>query len=218
MNTFAIFLFFFFFRGQPSCVNDKQKTCSGHASEPKSIMKTAESNSNFSIQPSAMVPVPMESSTVQSATPCNAPPTEGEALPWGPEVIHQDTFESQGEISTFTPLACSSPLPDASEGEEKENQTEGFRSERAFISEHSITGWQKKSKRPSKRRRIGRRAPQFNHAQHTVSRPRSGDRQQSTLNEGSWEQQKQSFNQVIEIFFPQENISSPKSFLYIKKS
>ena len=132
-------------------------------------MEGGESNSNFSIAPS----------TATSRA-------EGEALPWGAEVIHQNTFESQDEISTFMPLACSSPKPNVSEGEEP------------FIFENSLTGRQKKCLRVSKRRRIGRQA------YHPFSTPRGRDGERVRLDEGAWEQQKESFNEVngnVSFFF-----------------
>ena len=207
-------------------VYDERKACRGYTSEPESAMKSGESASNFSMQPSAIVPpssaVSAATATAlqfapcdaQSATPGDAQHIEGEAQPWLVEAIHQDTFESQGEIPAFMPLVCSSPRPDASEGEEAENPTEGDKSERAFIFEHSITGRQEGSRRISKRRRVGRRPSQFSHAHHPVSRSRSREAAQVTLGDGGWEQQKDSFNQVIEfIFFSQENF-----FYFLKKT
>ena len=144
-------------------------------------MEGGESNSNFSIGPS----------TATSRV-------EGEALPWGAEVIHQNTFESQDEISTFMPLACSSPKPNVSEGGDVEVPAEGYRSEEPFIFEHSLTGRQKKDLRVSKRRRIGRQA------YHPFSSPRGRDGDRVQIDEGAWEQQKESFNEVngnVSFFF-----------------
>ena len=147
-------------------------------------MEGGESNSNFSIAPST---------TTSRA--------EGEALPWGAEVIHQNTFESQDEISTFMPLACSSPKPNVSEGEEP------------FIFENSLTGRQKKCLRVSKRRRIGRQA------YHPFSTPRGRDGERARLDEGAWEEQKDSFNEVngnVSFYFYMRT-SPPKSFFNLRK-
>ena len=202
---------FFLFRDQPSSVNGEQNADRGYTSEHQSIMECGESSSNFSMQPSTMVSAPLMPSVVsaastpaQSVDPCGDQHTEGEALPWGAEVIHQDTFESQSEISTFIPLACSSPKPKAPQGEEAEAPAENNKSEQAFIFENSITGQQKEVHRVSKRRRLGRRAPPTFSAGRPLSRPRRRGVEYTEPDEGGWEQQKESFNKVIEnpfIFF-----------------